>query len=300
MAAEATMSDAPTTEDAKTHTFISLAKELGEKYDSITERESSLAVHTKATSTNTSAVVADRHRAEKWETIMAALAQAYIVMYPMEDEDLKGSKIWYPLPENISKGANAVDLEAEARIVFDQRNSHLLTPEVIENLENVWLLWSKLIKLAGNDKNKLKVFKMSGYGFPHLVPWLEFVAIATLIANHYRRTINSTPDGAKITFSIDRALEMLRHISQLRRYLRMKIHSSGYRRSDNHWAWAWTIITWEKGVITFGESRFKPFKEFEEEPRLRFERVEDAEEDDKPVAGYRGGQPRRRAIDEAM
>ena len=242
-----------------------LSIHLMERYPAITKRKYRTSyLHYK---TDMTSVIHGRPSAEKYETIMAAVTQI-MAMFSFIKKD--PSYLYFPTR------TKREDEETAMEELNDEIN---LTPVIIAVLEEVWNLWDITIKYALHIN--VHVFDKGHYGLPKATPWIEFVAIAALIAKHreiYANKFYKGEDGDKGVYPV---MVILQDISRLRRWLRSHLNPAGYRRNNKDWQECWYIINRDRDdkdlVLEIPDrSRFKdpekggPFV-FAAEPKLEIE-----------------------------
>jgi hypothetical protein len=272
--ADADVSDGEMADARLNPTVEKLAKALTNHYPEIRARK--FWATTSLDNADMARVIPKRKGYELWETMVAAIMQILAFFFAAQF-DLNPAFLQYPV-KKVVDGSKA---EQKAIKAFDQKYASRLTPEVVERLIAVWDMWSSVMQFARIIGSR--AFEEYGYGLPRGSPWIEFIGLATVMAQQYKKLIEF---GERKPGAIYEKSRILVHVSWLRRWLRAKINPSGFRREQSHWKHCWDIVTlrvMKNGILDVGKSRFMPAKfEFAPEPELGIvgERDTESETDD--------------------
>jgi hypothetical protein len=240
-------------------TMKTLSIKLTRDYPKVTKRKQSASPI--FCNTDTASVIPGRPNAKKWETTMAAVAQIMAFLKPGEIGE--PNTLIFPA---VLYDTDKRELERKEMDDFNKRDSKFLTLEVIHGLETVWHVWKTTIDHA--SAIGAQVYQKKFYGPPNSIPWIEFIGIAVIVTNHY------LVYGQHHDLDTYAMTWVLSDVSRLRRWLRCKFKSDGFRRNDADWKVCWDII--EPGAHDKEIPRVSVFKEsktnqpfvFEDEPEL--------------------------------
>lgn len=167
-------------------------------------------------------VIAKRPGAKVYDTIFAAIIQAWLII------NGDGTKLLWVSKKNTDEVA-----AARAALEALKRKGDRVTNAQTIQLWRAWGLFVILIERA--ESLNLRVFDDDAYGRPQSVTWIEFVGIVSYLAANIMQCITDAETAAKggaLSLSV---YTILQDISRIRRYYRSKMDGSGARRNQHDW-----------------------------------------------------------------